>query len=197
MPNLQLKTVTLPSGDTYDIVDAGARALIQELENYTDYLGVTTTELEDGSTTNPITIEGESVTAKKGNIANYGSKEFIFNGTSWQEFGDLSGLGELAFENSAEGKFTPQGSVSKPDIDVTPTTSNIEGIDSVGTLPSATMPTFTYANENLTITAGSFNAGSLPTKATAVAAVTGVTAELHEAPTFNGTEGTVTVSAPV
>ena len=70
-----------------------------------DYLGVTTTALTDGATTNPITINGEQVTAKKGNIANYGSKEFIFNGTAWQEFGDLSALGALAYKDSATGSF--------------------------------------------------------------------------------------------
>lgn len=114
MANPTISTVTLPSGTTYDIKDAQARADIEALNNYTAYLGVTTTELTDGATTNPITIGGESVTAKNGNIANYGSKEFIFNGTAWQEFGDLSGLGDLAFKSSASGSFTPSGSVSQP-----------------------------------------------------------------------------------
>ena len=94
---------TLPSGTTYDIKDQGARDLISEMSGYTDYLGVTTTALTDGATTNPITIENESVTARKGNIVNYQSGEFIFNGTAWQEFGDLSGLGSLAFKDSASG----------------------------------------------------------------------------------------------
>lgn len=195
MPNLQLKTVTLPSGDTYDIVDAGARELIAALEEYTDYLGVTTTPLEDGSSTNPITIDGESVTAETGNIVNYGSKEFIFNGSVWQEFGDLSGLGDLAFEDSAEGTFTPQGTVSKPNVTLTASILPVQGVKSVGTLPSATMPTFTYANENLTITAGSFSAGTLP-EAEAKNVMVGATAELDATPTFTGAAGTVTVSAP-
>lgn len=100
--NPLISQITLPSGTTYDIKDAKARTDIAELQQYTDYLGVTSTTLTDGATTNPITINDESVTAVKGNIANYGSKEFIFNGTAWQEFGDLSGLGELAFEDASD-----------------------------------------------------------------------------------------------
>ena len=112
--NPLISQITLPSGTTYDIKDAKARADIAELQAYTDYLGVTTTTLTDGATTNPITIAGESVTAVKGNIVNYGSKEFIFNGTAWQEFGDLSGLGDLAYhdvddlETSASGTAAAQ-----------------------------------------------------------------------------------------
>ena len=90
----KIKQITLPSGTTYDIVDQGARELIAGLSGSTQFLGVTTTELEDGVTTNPtITVNGESVTASAGGIATYESKEFIYNGTVWQEFGDLSGLG--------------------------------------------------------------------------------------------------------
>lgn len=103
-----ISEVQLPgSTDIYEIKDSYAREQIEALNNYTDYLGVTTTTLTDGATTNPITINGKSVTAKKGNIVNYSSKEFIFNGTAWQEFGDLSGLGSLAYKNNATGSFTP------------------------------------------------------------------------------------------
>ena len=49
-----IKKITLPSGTTYDIVDQGARDLIDEMSGYTDFLGVTTTALTDGATTNPI-----------------------------------------------------------------------------------------------------------------------------------------------
>ena len=55
------------------------------------WLGVTTTELTDGSTTNPITIDGESVTATAGDSVSYGSKEFSLSKSGvWQEWGDLS-----------------------------------------------------------------------------------------------------------
>ena len=78
MPNI--KKVTLPSGNTYDLVDAGARELISALSGSTAFLGLTTTALTDGATTNPITVNGSSVTATTGNIVIYESAEFIWDG---------------------------------------------------------------------------------------------------------------------
>ena len=174
MPDIS--QITLPSGTTYDLKDAQARSAKA-------WLGITTTEISDGSTTNPITINGEQVTAVSGNIVGYGNSEFIFNGTAWQEFGNLEDLGSLAYENSATGTFTPEGSVSKPSVTVTPTTANIPNVTDVGS-----MPTYTVSGETLVI-----GAGATPTLGTAIAAMTGATAELDAAPTFTGTAGTVTV----
>lgn len=112
MPNI--KQITLPSGTTYDLVDQGARDLIADIQSYTSYLGVTSTSITDGSTTNPITVNSKSVTAKTGDIVNYGSKEFIWNGSAWQEFGDMSGLGALAYKDSASGSYKPEGTISQP-----------------------------------------------------------------------------------
>lgn len=53
------------------------------------YKGVTTTPLTDGSTTNPVEIDGEEVTAETGDFVAYNGAEFIWNGTAWQELGDL------------------------------------------------------------------------------------------------------------
>ena len=61
------------------------------------YCGTTTTPLTDGATTNPIIIGGSNHTAESGCVVFYGDKEFIFNGTAWEEFGysvDLSGYVE-------------------------------------------------------------------------------------------------------
>lgn len=269
-----ISQIKLPSGTVYNIKDATARTQIEALNSYSSYLGVTTTQLVDQSTTNPIVIGKDSITALKGNIVNYGSKEFIWNGTLWQEFGDLSIIGSLGKKDSASGSYTPagsvtstftgsgvnytpagsvaapiftgtaatitstissgavpsggtgnytpegtisqptftgtavsytpEGSVSKPAITVTTTTGSVTGMSSVGTLPSCTLPSLScsVANEVLTLgwAAGSFSAGSLPSKATAVTFVTGATAALNAAPTFTGTAKNVTakgtVSAP-
>jgi hypothetical protein len=53
-----------------------------------DFLGTTTTALTDGSTTNPIKIDGKDVTANKGDVVLSGNKEFVFDGTYWKELGD-------------------------------------------------------------------------------------------------------------
>lgn len=52
--------------------------------------GVTTTEITDGASTNPVTIDGSPYTAKSGDMVTYDSTEFVFNGTVWQEFGAAS-----------------------------------------------------------------------------------------------------------
>ncbi|MBQ9006114.1 MAG: hypothetical protein IJ092_07040 [Atopobiaceae bacterium] len=271
-----ISKITLPTGTTYDIKDATARSLIDQMSGYTDFLGVTTTALTDGATTNPITVAGESVTAKKGNIATYGSSEFIFNGTAWQAFGDLSGLGALAYKDSASGSgsvavpktytttvtpvaknvsvtgtttgsvtetkstvtvskassgtatytpagtngtssvtgscsvtpsgtigtgsgtanYTPAGSVSTPTITVTPNTATVNSITAVGTLPSCTLPAFTatVASETLTLgwAAGSFSAGSLPTKGSNQTVVTGIKSATSTQPSFTGTGAELT-----
>ena len=216
-------------GVDYTIKDAEARSRIASLESYSEYLGVTTTALTDGATTNPVTINGTSVTAKKGEIVNYGSKEFIFNGTVWQEFGDMSALKALAFKDNASATYTPAGSVSFSNTNKTATVSaassgtttytpagsvsltaaTVKEVDSVGTLPSATMPTVTYESgtETLVFNAGTFSSGTLPTTnnksvasstgasfaGTAVRLVTGNISVPNTA-TFTGTQATITVS---
>lgn len=53
----------------------------------THYKGTTTTAISNGSTTNPITIDGKSYTAVFGDIVVYNYTEFVFDGTAWGEFG--------------------------------------------------------------------------------------------------------------
>lgn len=55
-------------------------------------IGETSTALTDNSTTNPITVNGKSYTAQPNDAVVYGHKEFLFDGTKWHEFGDLTGL---------------------------------------------------------------------------------------------------------
>lgn len=165
----EISKITLPSGTTYDLKDATARDLIDEMSGYTNFLGVTTTALTDGATTNPITIGGASVTAKKGDIATYGSAEFIFNGTAWQAFGDLSGLGALAYKDSASASYTPAGSVSQPTFTGT---AKYLGV-SVGTASKSMTGNFTPAGtvDAPTIsvkTAGSTTTVKNPTSKTVV-----------------------------
>lgn len=56
-------------------------------------LGITTTALYDGATTNPIVVGGETVTARPGDLVGYGSKEFLMNiNEVWDESGDLTNV---------------------------------------------------------------------------------------------------------
>lgn len=95
-----ISKITLPSGNTYNIKDAGARELIAQLQGGQYFLGLTTTALTDGATTKPIVIDGDNVNQEKGNIVVYGNAEFIWDGAKWVEFGDLSNLGALATKDT-------------------------------------------------------------------------------------------------
>ena len=196
------------SNNVYDIKDTVAREMAAGTIHLLE--GECTTALTDMATTNPITIGGESYTAVKADATFYDNKEFVFDGTYWHEFGDLTGLGALAMKDSASGSytpagtvsqptftgssttstgtFTPSGTVSKPGVTVSPTTDSVYSITDVGTLPTLTT---TVANETLTI---AFSQGTLPTKGSAQTVMTGATAELDATPTFTGTEGSVSVT---
>ncbi len=110
MADYVVSQITLLDGKTVEIKDAVARAAII---GGTYFLGVTTTALTDGSTTNPITINEQSVTAVNGNQVVYGNKEFVWASadSKWHEMGDLTGLGDLALKDSASGSYTPEGTV--------------------------------------------------------------------------------------
>lgn len=87
---------------TYALLRKKIKKLEEELENRSKFLGITTTELSDGATTNPIMIDGEEVTAKAGDwtiVYNDSDKEFAYNGSIWQEFGDISDLDYNALLN--------------------------------------------------------------------------------------------------
>ena len=115
MANPIIYTVTMPSGNVYDLADQYARDLIKELLNFHEWLGITTSEIDDGSTTNPVIINGESVTAVAGDVVSRDSdhKDFVLSSTGvWQNFGELTGLGALAFKDNASGSYTPAGSIS-------------------------------------------------------------------------------------
>lgn len=198
-----ISVIKLPSGTSYNIKDAQASADIETIESAISggmhYIGVTTTALTDGASTNPIMIDGKSITAKSGDIAIYGSLEFIFSDTDskWHEFGSTGSLKALAFKDSAAGNFTPSGSVSTPAITITPTTDSVRTLASTGELPECTLPKFTanVASETLTLgwSAGSFDAGELPEMGASKTFLTGASASSSQ-PIFTGTQGSLTVS---
>ena len=132
--------ITLPSGTTYNIADAQARAdileLMTQLTGAMHYIGQTTTALSDGATTKQIVIgtttyyvgpepsSSDKKLLQSGDVVIYSQKEYVAlvsgTGTSativWSEFGSTGSLKALAFKDTAAGStnFTPHGSVSKP-----------------------------------------------------------------------------------
>ena len=167
-----------PTDVTYDIKDAYARERLESLSSALYWIGVTTTALSEGSTTNPILIGGNSVTASEGAVAQYNETEFAWDGGEWQLLGH-GNLGALAYKNNASGSYTPAGTVNVTQGDDSTTTVN--SITAIGTLPS-----FTVSGENMI-----FNAGTLPTKGSDT---TVVTASGTRTASFSGTAATITVS---
>lgn len=106
-PTTTIEGLHIPNGSVYTEIDTGATYMF-DYDNTTWYevsigggggtqggivlVGETTTPLTDSATTNPITVDGQSYTAKPNDAVIYGNKEFLFDGTKWHEFGDLSGL---------------------------------------------------------------------------------------------------------
>ena len=121
MPNNEnyIAQITLPNNTTYQLKDAFAReqiaAITGTVSGVMKWIGVTTTPLTDGATTNPITVNGSSYTAVAGDVVAYGDLEFAFSALNrWCEFGSTGSLGQLAFADTATGSITPSGTVSQP-----------------------------------------------------------------------------------
>lgn len=187
-----ISEITLPSGATYDIKDATARSEISILKGSgtgaMHYAGVTTTKLENGSSTSPIKINEADYTPSNGDVVIYEQLEFVWSTSDkkWHEFGSTGSLKGLAFKDSAIASYTPAGSVSAPTVTVAVNTASVTPITGVGTLPS-----FTASVSNEVLTLG-FSAGSLPTKGTAVTVATSIKSASASAPSFTGTNATIT-----
>lgn len=212
MPTPEISKITLDHNGTlttYNIKDEVAR---QAASGGITLRGETTTPLTDMATTNPITINGDSYTAVNQDAVFYDHKEFVFDGMYWHEFGDLTGLGDLALKDDASGSYTPAGTVTQPSftgqamtatgtftpdgsvsaptitVDTAGATTTVNSITDVGTLPTLTT---TVVNETLTI---SFSQGTLPSKGSDTTVKTGDATYTASAPTFTGTQGSVSVA---
>lgn len=135
------------NGTTYDLKDAVAR---ETLAGAIKILGATTTTLVDEATTNPITVNGESVTAVGNDAVFYNSKEFVFDGTYWHEFGDMTGLGDLAQHDLDDIEFTTTVSQATAETTVsqaTATTTVATSTDETATVAPAASGEATYTPE--------------------------------------------------
>lgn len=89
-------SVTIPyiTTDSTGHVSASNKTLKFTIPNVTGamhYLGVTSTTLTDGATTNPVSINSSNVTATPGDVVLSGTgahkKEYVWNGSNWNELG--------------------------------------------------------------------------------------------------------------
>lgn len=213
MPNPLISQVTLPNGTTYDIKDGWSRdqiaAIYELIEGGVNFIGVVADppahQITDGDTTNPITVKDgastKSVTATAGDIVIQGTSEFIFDGTAWREFGDITGLGDLAFADTASGPFTPAGTVSKPTFTGSQSTVTITAADNTSGnyQPKGTVskPTFTGTKVKISGTVTPTGSVSGSFSGTPVRLVTGnISVPTSASTTTASTENkTATVSA--
>lgn len=151
------------------------------LTNAMHFLGTTTTALTDGSKTNPITISSASVTAVSGDVVLYGSQEYIFNGSTWELFGDegsyalnsvtITGAGALGGGGSLAGNRTithntttrsNSTSAASPAVGGTFTAIDSVTSDSYGHITGVNTKTVTVPNDTskLPLSGGTMNSGS-------------------------------------
>lgn len=113
----EISKIKIPGSDNvYDIKDAVAR---QAISGAIVLRGTTTTPLVDMSDTNPIVIKGESYTAVANDAVFYGDAEFVFDGTNWHEFGDMSGVGEMGKVDTGTVTIKPKGTTSSSNVTFT------------------------------------------------------------------------------
>ncbi len=193
MPNPLLSQIVLPvdvegtmTNVTFDLKDAGARQMIEDLGDALYWLGVTTTELEDGTTSAVVSIGGVDKTATVGAMVSYDGLEFVYNGATWQAMGHAN-FGALAFADTASASYTPAGTVSVTPSQANDTTTSVTPFGSAGTVPS-----WSVSGEVAT-----FNAGTAATAGTAVDVVTASGAVTITSASFSGTAASIQVSPDV
>ena len=96
---------------------------------------------------------------------------------------DPATLGALAYKDAASGSYTPEGSVSAPDVTVTCSTENV-----VKSITAGDLPRYEVSGEILSLSTGT------QTTASNTDVVKAITAVDVSAPEFTGVTATITVS---
>lgn len=176
MANSIISSITVPNAAgtayaTYDLKDAWSRdkitnEILPVLEGGMHYIGVTTSTVTDGATVNPVAIVGKQdpVTVTSGDIVTKGNAEYVWDGSAWREFGDLSMLGAFAYVDVGHVSVTPHGTVSKPTFSGTASSVSftITETDSGSNYqPKGTVskPTFTGSESAVTVTSAKVTSG--------------------------------------
>ena len=144
-----ISKVTIPNSGgtnvTYEIKDAWARERISDLGDVMNFLGVSDTVITDGSTTNPIQIRDGSttrtVTAQRGDVIIYDQKEFVWNGSSWSEFGDIGAITETNYAIVSTTIPRTEYTVGSGTNNITITASATSAMGSNATFTTSVTPT--------------------------------------------------------
>ena len=141
------------------------------------YIGVTTTTITDGSTTSTISINSENITAATGDVVIYGSKEFVFNGTSWAELGDPSNyILKVTGETGEVPKFDANGNLESTGFTLgTSVPANAVFTDTTYTIGQSINGTTGKVDVTLTPSAGSAQTITIPEMTGATTAADGAT----------------------
>lgn len=196
----EISKITLPTGTTYRIKDEVAR---QGMSGAIVLRGTTTTALTDGATTNPITLDTTpptEYTAVANDAVFYGNKEFVFDGTNWHEFGDMSGVRNMGKVDQGTVTIKPKGSNSSSAVSFgAHTTATVLKSTVTATVPKVTSTT-KYLTASASGTAvGVATSGSAITSLgdastdTFVKSYPGATSKL-ETTTVTGVSGSTTAS---
>ena len=195
----QISKITLPSGTTYDIKDATARAAIQALTggDAVVFVGVSSTELTDGGTQKPTVNSVVINDLSPGQLYFYGTSEFIWGTDSkWHELGSLESLGALAYKDDASGSYTPAGTVSQPTFTGTSSSVTITATDNASGnyQPKGSISGGAFTGSNTTFT-GTFTPEGSVAAPTVSLKTAGSTTTIKN-PTSVTVAKTVTASAP-
>lgn len=157
-----------------------AQTDIEGLSGAMHYIGTTTASITDGNTSKPsdVTGTGASGALASGDVVISGEKEFVWNGSKWQEFGSTGSLKALAFKDNATASYQPAGTLT-----ITLPTASKNVVSSVST-----------ASKNVvsSVSTGSINSTTGTTTATTV--VTGVTTAAQTIATGGSTTTVKTVN---
>ena len=161
---------SVASGDT-GLVTGGSvySAINSALSSVLKFVGVTTTVITDGSTTNPVIINGSSYTAVTGNVVLYGAKEYLWTGSAWEEMGDEASWALKTVTISAGTGLTGGGNLTaNRTISLSPATiASLALADSAYQLPQGGIPKTDLASAvqtslgNADTIAGYFSGGKL------------------------------------
>jgi len=188
--------------DTLYIKDTEARESIANIETSITggmhYIGETSTEIVDGSSVSTLTPKSEGSLAKltdfaAGDIVIYGELEFVWNGSTWHEFGSTGSLKSLAFKDSASGSVTAAGSNAPSAVTFSGSASAnfVTGYNDDAIAPSFVEGAFTQGTLP-SFTEGAFSAGTLPSLGEAT---TGNFATEGETSSYNEATETLTFAA--